>query len=166
MTYSHQPGHRTILVLDVEGFGSDERQRNPVQEAVRDGLYQVVRWAFDAANISWEDCYHEDRGDGVLILVAPQVPKAPFVESLPQMLIKALLQYNENSRRHEERIRLRMALHAGEIKHDAKGVSGPSIVRTFRLIEAPALKAALAQSPGVLAFIVSNWFYDEVVQNS
>jgi tetratricopeptide (TPR) repeat protein len=112
------------------------------------------------------DCYHEDRGDGVLVLVAPQVPKAPFVESLPQMLIKALLQYNENAHRPEERIRLRMALHAGEIKHDAKGVSGPSIVRTFRLIEAPTLKAALAQSPGVLAFIVSDWFFDEVVQNS
>jgi tetratricopeptide (TPR) repeat protein len=166
MAYSHQPGHRTILVVDVEGFGSDERQRNPVQEAVRDGLYRVLRWAFDAANISWEDCYHEDRGDGVLVLIAPQVPKAPFVESLPQMLIKALLQYNKNSNRQEERIRLRMALHAGEIKHDAKGVSGPSIVRAFRLIEAPALKAALAQSPGVLAFIVSGWFYDEVVQNS
>jgi tetratricopeptide (TPR) repeat protein len=166
MAYSHQPGHRTILVVDVEGFGSDERQRNPIQEAVRDGLYQVLRWAFEAANISWEDCYHEDRGDGVLVLVAPQVPKAPFVESLPQMLIKALLQHNDNAHRPEERIRLRMALHAGEIKHDAKGVSGPSIIRTFRLIEAPALKAALAQSPGVLAFIVSDWFFDEVVQNS
>jgi hypothetical protein len=82
------------------------------------------------------------------------------------MLIKALLQHNDNAHRSEERIRLRMALHAGEIKHDAKGVSGPSIIRTFRLIEAPALKAALAQSPGVLAFIVSDWFFDEVVQNS
>jgi tetratricopeptide (TPR) repeat protein len=166
MAYSRQPGHRTILVVDVEGFGSDKRQRNPIQEAVRDGMYQVLRWAFEAANISWEDCYHEDRGDGVLVLVAPQVPKAPFVESLPQMLIKALQQYNDNANRPEERIRLRMALHAGEIKHDTKGVSGPSIIRTFRLIEAPALKAVLAQSPGVLAFIVSDWFFDEVVQNS
>lgn len=166
MAYSYQPGHRTILVVDVEGFGSDERQRNSIQEAVRDGLYQVLQWAFEAANISWEDCYSEDRGDGVMVLVAPQVYKAPFVESLPQMLIKALAQYNENTHRPEERIRLRMALHAGEIKHDAKGVSGPSIIRTFRLIEAPALKSALAQTPGSLAFIVSDWFYEEVVQNS
>ena len=166
MAYSRQPGHRTILVVDVEGFGSGKRQRNPIQEALRDGLYQVLRWAFEAANISWEDCYQEDRGDGVLVLVAPQVPKAPFVESLPPMLIKALQQYNDNAHRPEECIRIRMALHAGEIKHDTNGVSGPSIIRTFRLIEAPALKAALAQSPGVLAFIVSDWFFDEVVQNS
>src|SRR5216684_4213916 len=110
MAYSRQPGHRTILVVDVEGFGSDKRQRNPVQEAVRDGLYQVLRWAFEAANISWEDCYQEDRGDGVMVLVAPQVPKAPFVESLPPMLIKALQQYNDNAHRPEECIRLRMAL--------------------------------------------------------
>ncbi|RSN61373.1 SARP family transcriptional regulator [Amycolatopsis sp. WAC 04182] len=166
MVYSRQPGHRILLLLDVEGFGSAERRRNPVQEAVRDGLYQVLRWALNAANISWEDCYHEDRGDGVLVLIAPQVPKAPFVESLPQMLIKALLQYNESAARPEERIRLRMALHAGEIKHDTQGVTGPSIIRAFRLIEAPALKTSLAQSPGVLAFIVSDWFFEEVVQNS
>lgn len=166
MAYSRQPGHRTILVVDVEGFGSDERQRNPIQEAVREGLYQALRWALNAANVSWEDCYHEDRGDGVLILVAPQVSKAPFVELLPQMLVKALLQYNDTASRPEECIRLRMALHAGEIKHDPHGVTGPSIIRTFRLIEAPALKAALAQSPGVLAVIVSDWFFEEVVQNS
>lgn len=79
MAYSRQPGHRTILVVDVEGFGSEERQRNPIQEAIRLGVYQVLQWALEAANISWDDCYHEDRGDGVLVLVAPQVSKAPFV---------------------------------------------------------------------------------------
>jgi tetratricopeptide (TPR) repeat protein len=166
MAYSQQPGHRTIFVVDVEGFGNNARGTNPIQEAVRTALYRVLRRAFEAANISWEDCYQEDRSDGVFILVAPQVSKAPFVETLPQMLINALHQHNSNAPRSEERIRLRMALHAGEIKHDPHGVTGPSIIRAFRLIEAPALKEALARTPGVLALIVSDWFYEEVVQNS
>jgi tetratricopeptide (TPR) repeat protein len=36
----------------------------------------------------------------------------------------------------------------------------------FRLIEAQQLKAALTDSAGVLAVIVSGWFYDEVVHHS
>ena len=36
---------------------------------------------------------------------------------------------------------------------------------TFRLLEASALKAALAKSPGVLAVITSSWFFEEVVRH-
>ena len=58
-----------------------------------------------------------------------------------------------------------MALHAGEIHPDAHGVTGSAVNRTFRLVEAPALKSALDDSAGVLALIVSDWFYDEVVRH-
>ena len=36
----------------------------------------------------------------------------------------------------------------------------------FRLLDASALKAALASSPGVLAVIASSWFFEEVVRHS
>ena len=36
----------------------------------------------------------------------------------------------------------------------------------FRLLDAGPLKAALASSPGVLAVIVSSWFFEEVVRHS
>jgi O-acetyl-ADP-ribose deacetylase (regulator of RNase III) len=65
----------------------------------------------------------------------------------------------------ETRIRLRMALHAGEVHPDAHGVAGAAIVRAFRLIEAPALKSALRASPGVMGLVVSDWFFDEVVRH-
>ena len=74
-------------------------------------------------------------------------------------------------RRHNEgstiqrRMRLRLAFHAGEIHQDAHGVAGAAINHAFRLIEAPALKSALDTSPGVLAVIVSGWFFDEVVRH-
>src|SRR6266545_5270552 len=164
MTHSGPAVHRTILVLDVKGFG-DRRRTNPHQVEVRAGLYRCLEWAFEAANIPWDSCYREDRGDGLFILAEPEVAKAPFVESLLQPLIRALLRHN-STRPAEEQIRLRMALHAGEIKHDKHGVAGSAINLTFRLIEAPELKTTLADSDGVLALIVSSWFYEEVVRNS
>jgi hypothetical protein len=45
--------HRTIVVVDVEGFG-DQRRTNPHQVAVRDGLYRAMRDAFGRAGIPWE----------------------------------------------------------------------------------------------------------------
>jgi class 3 adenylate cyclase len=155
--------HRTIVVVDVEGFGA--QRRIPDQVAVRNGLYRVLREAFCGANISWAECHHEDRGDGILILAPAELPKGVFVESLPHVLVEALRQHNS---RHcpEKRIRLRMALHAGEVQYDDHGVTGPAINLAFRLLEAAPLKAALAESPGVLAVITSSWFFDEVVQHS
>ena len=58
-----------------------------------------------------------------------------------------------------------MALHAGEINYDEHGVTAASINLAFRLVDAKPLKAALAGSPGVLAVIVSSWFFDEVVRH-
>ena len=156
--------HRTIVVVDVEGFG-DRRRTNRNQVAVRNGLYRVMRDAFHHAGIPWADDGHEDRGDGVFVLVPAEVPKSLFVESLPSALVMALRAHNETHSR-EERIRLRMALHAGEVNYDEHGVTAASINLAFRLLEASELKAALAGSPGVLAVIASSWFFEEVVRHS
>src|SRR5271165_3876442 len=77
----------------------------------------------------------------------------------------ALRAHNDSHPR-EEQIRLRMALHAGEVNYDEHGVTAASINLAFRLLEARELKAALASSPGVLAVIASPWFYEEVVRHS
>jgi len=58
--------HRTIVVVDVEGFG-DRRRTNRHQVAVRQGLYRALREAFTGSGIAWADCDRADRGDGVFI---------------------------------------------------------------------------------------------------
>ena len=156
--------HRTIVVVDVEGFG-DQRRTNRDQVAIRDGLYSVMRDAFGRAGIPWDDCGHEDRGDGVFILVPAEVPKALLAESLPSALVTALRAHN-GAHPDLERIRLRMALHAGEVHYDQHGVTAAAINLAFRLLDAGALKAALASSPGVLAVIASSWFFEEVVRHT
>ena len=156
--------HRTIVVVDVEGFG-DQRRTNPHQVAVRDGLYRAMRDAFGRAGIPWDDCGHEDRGDGVFVLVPAEVPKGLLAESLPSALVTALRAHN-GAHPGPERIRLRMALHAGEVHYDEHGVTAAAVNLAFRLLDAGALKAALASSPGVLAVIASSWFFEEVVRHS
>jgi len=156
--------HRIILVVDVEGFG-DHRRTNNDQITVRAGLYEALRQAFRVAGIPWGECEHEDRGDGALILAPAEMTKGPFVEDLPGALVDALQAHNQQHLPAEQ-VRLRMALHAGEINYDDHGVTGAAINLTFRLLDAEPLKAELAGSPGLLAVITSSWFFDEVVRHS
>ena len=58
---------------------------------------------------------------------------------------------------------LRVAVHAGEVTFDRHGVVGAAIDHTFRLVDAPPLKAALAGSLDAYALVVSDWFYSDVV---
>lgn len=153
--------HRTIVVVDVEGFG-DRRRTNLHQVAVRQGLYRALREAFTDSGIAWADCDRADRGDGVFILVPPEVPKGLFAESLPVALVTALQAHN-GTHPVQEWIRLRMAVHAGEVTYDEHGVTAAAVNLAFRLVEAPALKAALTRSAGVLAVICSSSFFDEVI---
>jgi hypothetical protein len=150
--------------VDVEGFGNQQRT-NRNQITVRDGLYRAMRDAFRQAEIPWSDDDPEDRGDGMFILVGPEVPKSLFVESLPSALVNALRAHN-SAHQDPEQIRLRMALHAGEVNLDRHGSTATSINLTFRLLESGPLEEALAGSPGVLAIITSPWFFEEVVRHS
>ena len=156
--------HRTIVVFDVESFG-DHRRTNRHQAAVREGLYQSLGEAFGQAGLPWKREDREDRGDGIFILLPPEVPKSLLVELLPSALVASLTAHNR-AHRDEERIRLRMSLHAGEVLYDPYGVTGEAINWAFRLVDAEPLKTALARSPGVLAIIASSWFFDQVIRHA
>lgn len=156
--------HCTIIAADIEGFGQHSRN-NTNQVRIRHGMYKAMQTAFDAAGIPWSSCRREDRGDGVLVLASADVPKTLFADHLPNALVEALTRHN---RLHppQERIRLRLAMHAGEINYDQHGVTGSSINHTFRLLDADAFKGALENSSAVLAIIGSAWFFDEVIRHS
>ena len=119
MEHQRSAVHRTILVVDVEGFG-DQRRTNPHRLAVREGMYQAVQRAFAHSGVQWGDCYRESCGDGVFVLIPAEVPKSIFIESVPRELAEALREHNA-AHRAEEQIRLRMALHAGEVSTTTTG---------------------------------------------
>lgn len=156
--------HRTILVVDVSAFG-DQRRTNLDQLTVRRGLYEALRQALGEAGVPWDDCDHEDRGDGVLVVIPSTVAKSLLVEKLPDRLVAALRAYNAG-RPENECIRLRLSLHAGEIHYDEHGVTGRSVNLAFRLLDAAEFKHAHDRSTGLLGMITSTWFFDEVVWHS
>jgi tetratricopeptide (TPR) repeat protein len=155
--------HRSILCVDVENF-SDRRRTDLDQTRVRKGLYDALRAASSKSQVRWDQCYCEDRGDGALVLIPPEFPKSDLVTIFPRALAAALDRHN---RAHGPlaRIKLRAALHAGEVRHDAHGVIGRPIILAFRLLDAEAVKLALRRSSGVLALVASDWFFDEVVRH-
>lgn len=122
--------HQAIVCVDVEKF-TDQRRTNPHQLAVHEGLYQALHGAFDRAGVPWQSCYHEDRGDGALILVPPEVPKKLLVVDVLHQLAAALAEHNHV---HDGRaqIRLRVALHAGEVRRDPHGVVSEAVNFTCR----------------------------------
>ena len=143
---------------------SDPARTNLNQLAVRGALYRALTEAFGRSGIAWDGCISEDRGDGVLILVPPDVPKTRLLVGLPGILSAVVGRHNAGCAVPEQ-MRLRVAVHAGEVYRDAHGVAGTAINHAFRLVEAPALRSALDASPGVLALIVSDWLFGEVVRH-
>ena len=117
------------MVVDVERFG-DPARTNLNQLAVRDGLYKALIHAFGMSGMVWDRCVSEDRGDGALILVPPEVPKIYLVTSLPSMLAAAVSRNNARCTT-PERMRLRVALNAGEVYRDAHGFAGAAINRSY-----------------------------------
>jgi hypothetical protein len=163
---AHDPVHRAIVVVDIVE-STDPMRRNGDRVVIRDAMYESLSGAFRWRD--WVKCYHEDRGDGVLLLVHPRVPKGWLVATLPEKLAAALTRHNatmalqDPGRAAATQFRLRIAVNAGEVTFDRHGVVGAAIDYTFRLAEAPQLKTAFANSPDTCALIVSDWFYSDVV---
>ncbi|NUT99692.1 MAG: solute-binding protein, partial [Saccharothrix sp.] len=157
--------HRTILAVDVSGFGARGRTE---QEAVRRGLYEALIRAFAECGIPWTDdwdgTYHEDRGDGLFVLVPHDVPNGRVVGSLPHVLAGQLRRHNKAAA-DDAVIRLRAAITSGEVSNDGNGVMGDGLVLAFRLLESSALREDLRRRPGELALIVSDRFYRDVVRD-
>ncbi|MBW4721703.1 substrate-binding domain-containing protein [Saccharothrix obliqua] len=151
--------------MDVSGFGALDRN---VQQAVRNGLYRALESAFTECGIRWDDewdgTYHEDRGDGLFVLVPATVPNARVVSALPHVLVGELRRQNAVLPPGGA-IRLRAAITSGEVLNDGNGVMGDGLVLAFRLLDCAALRDELRRRPGELALIVSDRFYRDVIDN-
>jgi class 3 adenylate cyclase len=123
---TYETVHRTILVLDIEGSGRPDRT-DDIRTALHDKLYVVLETALEQASITPRDrtvrdlSEFHDRGDGVLVLVDPHVPKNKLLNLFVLHLAKGLRQHNNSASRSAE-MRLRAAIHAGEIVFEQRGL--------------------------------------------
>ncbi len=154
--------HRTIVVVDVADFTNPSRIVHDLM-AVQEGLYAVLRAAFGDSGVDFDSCATEDRGDGAMVLVPADVPKSRLADLLPDRLVAELRRYNA-TRVSSARFKLRVGMHAGDIRHNDHGWVGHALNLAFRILEAEHAKNALNRSDGTVALIVSNYFYDEVIR--
>lgn len=153
--------YQAIVVVDVADFTGQDRTMIH-QRAAHEGLYHVLQAAFAEAGVDWDACAVEDRGDGALILVPPDVDTSRLADQLPSRLVAWLRRHNAVHSA-AAAIQLRVVLHSGEVSRDGYGAVSQAVNLAFRILEAPEAKSALRLSTSVLALISSDTFYHDVI---
>lgn len=155
--------HRSFIAVDVEGFG-DPARTTAQRRGARSGMYQVLMRAFADVGLPWDDKSVEDAGDSLIVLLPPDVAKAVLADRLPGRLAAALRDHNQG---HSvgARLRLRMALHAGEVHYDERGKTSADLILASRILDAAEAKRALRDSTAPLVVIVSDPFYQSVIRD-
>ena len=154
----------SIFLTDIAAFGGHDRNDED-RQVIRDEMYATLRDVFENSDVPWWACHREDRGDGALIVVPPNIPTRSVVDPLLDQLAIALRQYNQQATQ-ATRMQLRVALNVGPVVSDPQGVSGEAIILAARILEAPVLKKELARSATDLGVIVSAFIYDSVVKHA
>jgi class 3 adenylate cyclase len=160
------PLHRAIMAVDIE---SSTTRTNPVKAQLRSTLYTLFAAALEAAGIQrrHRDPF-DDRGDGILALIHPvdQAPKTLLMNRAVPDLARRLAAHNASLPVLLDprlRLRLRVVLHAGEIHYDDNGCFGEALDIAFRLLDAAAVKKALAGSQAPLVLVVSSDIFRSLV---
>jgi hypothetical protein len=151
-----------LFAVDIAGFNGCRRD-DDIQIYVHKSLYEMLRAAFDKSDVPWFGCAHEDRGDGVLVIVSPMIPVAGLVDPVPERLRGLVRRHNRVSCE-AARIQLRVALHIGPVHNDGHGFVGRDVNLLCRLLDARSLKRMLAQSGAEVAFIASGYVYENVIR--
>ncbi|MCT2587916.1 helix-turn-helix domain-containing protein [Actinophytocola gossypii] len=157
------PVHRLMLAMDVVGAST---RSNVMRATLRNTIHDLLERALLMCGIS-EDLRdpHLDRGDGLLVLIYPadQVPKSLLVTDLLPRLAALLQEHNETAS--DQPLRLRVALHSGDIHFDSRGVFGEDIDIVFRLLNSGEPKARSQQSSRFLTATISEGMYRSVVRH-
>ncbi|WP_145906397.1 hypothetical protein [Kitasatospora viridis] len=130
-----------MINLDVQDSG---RLPDPLRPAMRAELYRVTGDALQRAGIADAQVHREDRGDGILFVLAPTVP--------PQVVLGPWLEYLYQNLRHANRnardvLRVRVGMHAGPVTADPHGRSGRAVDLACRLGNSEEAKRLLRTAP-------------------
>lgn len=153
--------YRTLLAVDVQSSGGRDNQSSVI---LREALFEGLRNAFEASGINLSACVVEDQGDGMIVIVPPEFPKPRLIFPMLEHL-DAVLRHHNRYAANSTSIRVRAALHAGDVRIDKHGVTGRPKVLLARLLDSKPLRNALAGAPEATTVVhmVSDRFHDDVV---
>lgn len=156
-------GTCSFLVCDIAGF-SDASRGDPVRVRVRKSMYEGLDRSLAGAGLRLDDCYHEDRGDGVMVVMPPDVKTELLLTAVVGRL-RAEVRHHNEAASEAARMRLRVAVNVGEAEADGRGIVSTALTHAFRLLDAAPLKEAVAAAETGIALIVSRRVYEDVVRH-
>jgi hypothetical protein len=151
-----------VLAFDIAGFTRPDRDEE-VRIYLHKALYGILREGLQDSGIPWARCREEDRGDGALVVMPPDIPAHCMINPLPERLHGRIRVHNRMSIP-AARIQVRAAAHIGPVYRDDHGLVGDDINLLFRMLNAKPLREALAGSDAELALAISGYMYDSLVR--
>lgn len=160
----YTPEYRALLAVDIEQSAG---RGDVALHQIRDTLAETLRQAFRQSGMDWDTCPREDLGDGFRITAPAGVPKTRLIHPLVHEIAVRLWAHNRLAGP-ATRVRVRIALHAGDVYiHPTGLVTGRPLEVLARMLDAAALRTALAQAPEnvTTALLVSQHIFDETVRH-
>jgi tetratricopeptide (TPR) repeat protein len=159
---AQDPCYRTILAVDVEGYGRDSRT-DPIRVQIRRRMATWFVALLNEAGAAEDQYVTSDTGDGCLFSIDPHVPRtrllAGVVASLP-----GRVDADNQGRPAAERVRLRVVLHGGEVLADPDPIQGDAVIHASRLLDSAVARDCLAVSNRPLVAVVSEPIFDGIVK--
>ncbi|MFJ6351564.1 hypothetical protein ACIQKB_19050 [Streptomyces sp. NPDC092046] len=150
--------HRLVVFGDVVGsgrLGMDEKR------LTRAAMYEAFGEAYASVGIEPGTVHQEDRGDGILAALRPDVPPTLVVGRWIDTLYESLREHNTGRR---APLRMRVGMNAGLVLDDGRGLVGRAVDLACRLCDSARAKQIMADAPDVdLLIVVSDWLYRNVV---
>lgn len=156
-----KPEYRALFAVDIER--SAGRGDSAFLE-IRQALLSALRESFGRSGIDWDACLCTDLGDGIQVTAPAGLWKTRLIHPLIHELDARLRAHNRLAGP-LTRIRVRIALHAGDVHlHPDGQVVGRPLEVLARLLNAAPTRVALNRAPdAVAALIVSQHFHEETV---
>ncbi|MGY0236943.1 hypothetical protein [Longispora urticae] len=159
---SLDPTYFSILVFDIESFG---RRSDTRQLRLRAALYGMAHRILDPLCPAGAAPHWQDRGDGFFVLVPTSVSKVVLLGDAVRRFDDALRAYNADAEP-DLVMRVRLAVHAGEVVTDPAGYVGTELNTACRLVDAEVAKRCLTDAPrALLVVIASDPVYQGIIRH-
>ncbi|WP_236245730.1 hypothetical protein [Streptomyces sp. CC210A] len=151
--------HRLVVFGDACASGTlgmDAKRR------MRTAMYEAFGEAYAAIGVEPASVHQEDRGDGILAALRPDVPPTLVVGRWVDTLYESLREHNAGR---DRRLRIRVGMNAGLVLDDGRGLVGRAVDLACRLCDSATAKAVMDRAEDAdLLVVVSDWLYANVVR--
>ncbi|MET9677148.1 hypothetical protein ABZY68_29260 [Streptomyces sp. NPDC006482] len=150
--------HRFVVAGDICGSGTLATAERRLHRAA---TYTAFDEAYSSVGVEPGTFHQEDRGDGFLAALRPDVSPTLMVGRWTDTLYESLRAHNTGRSR---RLRLRIGMAAGPVVRNRHGLAGRPVDLAARLCDSPTARRIMAGAPEVdLLVVVSDWLYGNVV---